>query len=262
MAVTQPVDLAVHLEVLRSVWGGRDVYATGATALWLHGAGERPERLVVAVPQTGELAARMPVQVRRLAPRVLEGWRVRQGIKVVALEIAVIQVAATTTQEQTVALVEELVRSRRTTLVRLRARCRRGLAGSARVRAACDLLTGGSIDADVRRLHRALVARGITSLQLEVRFESGAGASAYADLYDPETKTAIEVDGRLSHTSTEQFRVDRRRDRWLRRQRGVTTLRVDVSETREDLDALADELVELLESIAAEQRQDAAEPEA
>jgi len=262
VAVTQPVDLAVHLEVLRSVWGGRDVYATGATALWLHGAGERPERLVVAVPQTGELAARMPVQVRRLAPRVLEGWRVRQGIKVVALEIAVIQVAATTTQEQTVALVEELVRSRRTTLVRLRARCRRGLAGSAKVRAACDLLTGGSIDADVRRLHRALVARGITSLQLEVRFESGAGASAYADLYDPETKTAIEVDGRLSHTTKEQFRVDRRRDRWLRRQHGVTTLRVDVSETREDLDALADELVELLESIAAEQRQDAAEPEA
>jgi hypothetical protein len=257
VATTQPVDLALHLAVLREVWGGRDVFAIGATALWLYGAGERPGRLVVAVRQGSELAAKAPVQVRRLSGHVLAGWRERQGIKVVALEVAVIQAAAKATQDQTVAMVEELVRGGRTTLARLRARCRRGVAGSAKVRRACDLLTGGSMDADVRRLHRALLARGVTGLELEVRFENSAGASAYADLLHRETMTALEVDGRLSHTTKEQFRTDRRRDRWMRREHGVTTLRVDVSETREDLDGIADELVDLLADIARVQREDA-----
>lgn len=260
VAVTQPIGLEVHLSVLREVWGDREVFVTGQAALWLHGAAERPTELVVAVRQGGELAAKAPLTVRRLADAVLAGSRTRHGIRVVALEVAVIQVATTLDDERTVELVEELVRSRRTTLVRLRARCRRGFAGSARVRRACDLLTGGSMDRDVRRLHQALRARGVTGLVTEFRFVNKDGASAYADLFDVETRTAIEVDGRLTHTTREQFRADRRRDRWLRKEHGITTLRVDVSEIRDDLDALADELAELLASLARDPLGDAPLP--
>lgn len=253
VAASQPVDLAVHLAVLRDVWGDRDVYATGATALWLHGAGEQPALLVVGIPQSSELAARAPVEVRRLAKSVLDGARVRQGIKAVALEVAVIQIAAESQQSAVIDLVAELLRSRRTTIPRLRARCRRGFKGSAKVRAACDELLGGSLDADVRRLQAALERRGVSGLEVEVRFENRDGGSGYADLFHRPTKTAIEVDGRLRHSERAQFRVDRRRDRWLRRDHSVTTLRVDVGEIREDLDALADELVELLRDIARAQ---------
>jgi very-short-patch-repair endonuclease len=252
VAATQPVDLRVQLSVLRSVWGDREVYATGRTALWLHGAGIRPDKLVVGVPQSSELAARAPVTVRRLSERVLAGATVRHGIRVVALEIAVIQVAAACTVDETVELVEELVRSGRTTLVRLRARCRRGLHGSANVRRACDALTGGSMDADVRRLHQALLARGVTGLEVERHFTSRSGASAYADLFHHPSRTALEVDGRLTHTSKKEFRTDRRRDRWMRRDHGVTTLRVDVGEIREDLDEVADEVAELLFELTRE----------
>lgn len=68
----------------------------------------------------------------------------------------------------------------------------------------------------------------------------------YGDLLHEASLTLVEVDGFLSHTERERFRADRRRDRWMRREHGVSTVRVDVAEVWEDLDALADELVLLL----------------
>jgi very-short-patch-repair endonuclease len=252
LARTQPATVAVHLAAVEAAWSGREVFVLGPAAVWLHGYGEAPERLSLGVPQTRELVTSPDVAVRRLAPSVLDGWRWRHGCRVVSLEVAVIQTAVDASPEEVLHLCEELVRSRRTTLARLRSRCRRGLNGSAAVRRACDQLSGGSMDADVRRLQRALAARGVTGLEVEVRFENGKGGSAYADLLHRPTMTVLEVDGRISHTSREEFRRDRRRDRWMRREHGVTTLRVDVSEIREDLDAVADEIAALLDQIAAE----------
>jgi very-short-patch-repair endonuclease len=245
LAQTQPESVAVHLAALEAAWTHRQVVVLGLGAIWLHGYGEMPDSLVLGIPQTHELVTSPDLPVRRLSPAVLEGWRWRHGCRVVSLEIAVIQAAASQTHDETLRLCEELVRSRRTTLVRLRARCRRGLKGSGRVRAICDELAGGSMDRDVRALQRALAKRGVV-LEVEVRFTNDEGGTAYADLLHRPTMTVIEVDGLQSHTSREHFRRDRRRDRWMRRRHGITTLRVDVTEIRDDVEAVADELVELL----------------
>jgi hypothetical protein len=170
-------------------------------------------------------------------------------VRVVDLEVAVIQAAVGRAPAAVVELLEPLLRERRTTVVRLRARCRRGVEGSAAVRRAVDELVGVSLDRSVRHLRRALEARGVTGLRTEVRFTSAAGASCYGDLLHEPTMTLVEVDGFLSHAVRERFRADRRRDRWMRRDHAVTTIRVDAAEVWEDVDALADELLPLLTAV-------------
>ena len=243
LAQTQPDDVPTALAAVRATASERAWTVMGAAALWLHGAGPCPEELEIGVALGHRLAVRPPARTRRVAAAVLENARWRQGVRVVSLEVAVLQCSTSRGLDEVVGLVEELVRGRRTTLARLRARCRRGLAGSARLRAACDVLAGGSMEKDVRVLRRALEAQGVTGLESEVRFTSDAGASAYADLLHRPTMTVFEVDGRVEHSRRTQFRADRRRDRWMRRQHSVTTLRVDVLEIRDSLDALVVELL-------------------
>lgn len=246
VAGTQPVDARVLLAAMAAADGHRDWAVMEAAAVWLHGYGAEPGQLVVGVASTRRLAVRPPAKTRRVAAWLLEGTRVLDGVRVVALETALVQVASTSSHEDLTTLVERAVRDRRTTLTRLRARRRRGFKGSAAVGRVCDELSGGSMDADVRRLKAALQARGIHGLEVEVRFRNAAGATAYADLLDRLTMTALEVDGYVTHTERSAFRSDRRRDRWMRTQHGVTTLRVDVAEIRQALDAVADELVAFL----------------
>ena len=246
VASTQPVDVSVLLAAVRAADGDRDWAAMEETALWLYGLRDLPDELVVGVPLAHKLAVRPPAKTRRVAASVLRGSRWWKSVRVVALEIAILQGASCRSDDETRTLVEGVVRGRRTTLVRLRARCRRGLKGSARVRRVCDALAGGSIDRDVQRLKVALEARGVTGLEVEVRFESETGASAYADLLHRATMTLIEVDGYLTHALRERFRADRRRDRWMHAVHKATTLRVDVLEIQEDLDALADQLAAML----------------
>jgi hypothetical protein len=239
------VDGHVLVAALAAVVDGARYAVMDEAALWLHGVGPTPSTVSVGVPLGHELAVRSGFSVRRVAASVLEGTRTLRQCSVVALEVAVIQVAARWSRDEVTELVSDLVRGRRTTLARLRGRCRRGLKGSALVRSVCDDLSGGSMDADVRRLQSAMASRGVV-LESEVRFVGAGGGSAYADLFDVETATAFEVDGFVTHSARAQFRIDRRRDRWLRREHGVLTVRVDVAEIREDVDALADELLSLL----------------
>jgi hypothetical protein len=242
VAVTQPVDADVVVAALQHTEQDRTWALIETAALWWHGLAPAPAVVMVGIPLGHKLAVRRPLRTRRVAASVLEGSRVIRGARVVALEVAVIQGAARARDAEVRELVEGLVRQRRTTLARLRGRGRRGLKGSARVRRVCDELAGGSMDADVRRLREALEARGVRGLECERRFLSAAGASAYADLFHEQTKTAFEVDGLVSHSERKRFRADRRRDRWMHRDHDVKTLRIDVLEIREDLDALADEL--------------------
>lgn len=247
LAQTQPYDVHTQLESLTHSHpeGGWTVLGPGA--LWLYGVTDPPEALTVGIPVASELAIRRPVRCRRVAESVLAGSRTLKGSQVVALEVAVIQWAVGQRPQAVIAMVEKVVRERLTTVVRLRARLRRGLAGSAAVRAAVDVLAGGSLEVDVRRLRRALEQRGITGLEAEVHFTNAAGASAYADLFHKETATALEVDAALDHLERQRFRADRRRDRWMLKEYAARTLRIDVTEIRRDLDALADELVWFLD---------------
>lgn len=244
VAGTQPRDIATLLEAVRFTAGPRRWAVLGAGALWLYGLEDRPDQLSLGIQQGHKLTLLDPrVRVRRVADRLLVGTRTRRGWPVVAPEVAAIGVAGSRSVVDTRTLVEDLVRARHTTLARLRARCYRGVKGSARMRKTCDELAGGSLDADVRRLRTALELRGVTGLEVEVRFEASDGGVAYGDLFHVASRTLIEVDGFLSHGRRDQFRADRRRDRWVRREHGAHTLRVDVLEIREDLDRLVDELL-------------------
>lgn len=247
LAQTQPYDIRTQLESLKLSHPGGDWTVTGAGALWLYGVTEPPDVLTVGIPVASELAIRRPIRCRRLAASVLAGSRPVKACQVVALEVAVIQWAAGRQPQAVIAMVEKVVRERLTTVVRLRARLRRGLAGSAAVRRAVDVLAGGSLELDVRRLCCALEQRGVTGLEAEVHFTNAAGASAYADLFHKETATALEVDAALDHLERQRFRADRRRDRWMLKEHATRTLRIDVTEIRRDLDGLADELVWFLD---------------
>jgi hypothetical protein len=202
--------------------------------------------VVVGVPHSTRLRLNPPVRVSRVSADVLAHVRLREGCPVVDLEAAVLQSCEGLDAAAASSVLEPLLRERRTTVVRLRARCRRGLGGSAAMRRGLDALLGDSLDKGVRRLKRELERRGVPGLSCEVRFESESGASCYGDLWCPAAQAVVEVDGFLSHAVRDRFRADRRRDRWMLRDRGTTTLRVDAAEVFDDLPALADELAGIL----------------
>lgn len=249
LAQTQPYDLPAQLASL-AVTHPEGWWLRAASALWVYGVADTPEHLEVGIELSSELVVRPPVTVRRLSPSVLAGSRVVAGSPVVALEVAAIQWAYGRPHADVLRMVEKLLRERRTTAVRLRARLGRGIAGSTAVRRALAELLGGSLDRDVRRLKHALERLGVTGLECEVRFVSASGASAYADLLHRPTMTLVEVDGALDHARLDRFLTDRRRDRWMLRDHGARTLRVDAREVRRDVDALARELAGLLSAAA------------
>jgi hypothetical protein len=250
LAETQPYDVAVQLASLK-VAHQDGWWLMGAAALWVYGVEQAPEVLNVGLKLTSEISIAAPVQSHRLSRSVLAGARTIDGTPLVALEIAVLQWAQLRPHADVVRLVEKVLRERRTSIPRLRARLRRGVAGSAAVRAALDELLGGSLDRDVRTLKHALEALGVTGLECEVRFVSADGASGYADLLHRPTMTVIEVDGSLDHLVEDRFLADRRRDRWMLRDHGVRTLRVDMREVRGQLDRTAAELAAFLLADAA-----------
>lgn len=245
IAETQPVGPLEQLVAVRvSV---QSTYAfLGETALWLYELADPPEMVQAGVPHATRFRARPPARIRRVSPAVLRGRRPLARGTVVALEVAIIQAAAGRTPEQVLALLENVLRERRTTMPRLRSRLRRGVAGSAAVRAALDTLAGTSLDAAVRRLRDALQERGVDGLECELHFRSASGASAYGDLVDERSRTVVEVDGYLSHVVRARFRADRRRDRWMVAQHDYLTLRVDAAETVDELEAVADELAGII----------------
>ena len=243
LAATQPYDIRSQLASLHVSHPNAEWTVTGATALWLYDVLELPRVLHVGIPVDSELAIRRPIVCHRLAGEVLRGNRIVKECRVVSLEVAVIQWSVRRPPAEVLAMVEKVVRERRTTVIRLRSRLRRGLSGSAAVRIAIDTIAGGSLERDVRRLRAALERRGVTGLEPEVHFSNAAGASAYADLLHRRTMTAVEVDAALDHLERRRFRADRRRDRWMLREHGARTIRVDVTEIRGDLEGLVDELL-------------------
>ena len=238
---TQPIDVPAQVAaVAASVIGRYALLDRGA--LWKHGLSAPPEVVRVGVLESTRYRCRPPVEVRRVAEHLLEGRRLLDGVFAVALEVAVLQTAGLEGQQAALPVVEQVLRTRKTTVPRLRGRLRRGVRGSTALRAVLDELVGASLDGAVRQLVAALATRGVSGLLTEVRFTNAAGASAYADVLDEAGKVVLEVDGYLSHVERDRFLADRRRDRWLHAEHGLLTLRIDVVEILEDLDRLADEL--------------------
>lgn len=243
IAGTQPVG-AVQLVAAVEAGVLSEHAFLGRTALWLYGLRGEPDVVEVGVPHATRYRALPPLEVRRVAPVLLQGQRTVHGSRVVALEVAVLQASERLAPAEVLELVELVLRERRTTMSRLRGRCRRGVAGSAAVRRAVDQLAGTSLDAAVRRLRDALKKRGIDGLRVEAQFVSPGGGTAYVDLLDDAGHVAVEVERYLTHIERARFRADRRRDRWLHSAHDILTVRVDVSETARgpELEALADEL--------------------
>ena len=244
-AATQPLGVEEQVAAVRA--SVRGTYAfVDLTALWIHGVRARPAVVRVGVPHATRYRVRPPVELTRIAPHLLRGARELNGSRVVALEVALVQAAARLDRPGFAAVLEDVLRRRLTTIPRLRARCGRGITGSAALRAAVDALVGMSLDGAVRALVAALTTRGVTGLRVEVRFVNAAGASAWADVLDEAGQTVLEVDGFLSHAERARFKTDRRRDRWMHAEHELTTFRIDVAEIADDLEALADEVASLL----------------
>lgn len=245
IAETQPVGADEQVAALQaSVQGDHALLDT--CALWKYGLWPEPTVVRIGVLHSTRYRVHPPTEVRRVAAHLLEGRRTIGGSSVVALEVAVVQAAARVSRAELLTLLEVVLRRRLTTIPRLRARCGRGVAGSAATRRSVDELVGVSLDRAVRALCEALEARGVTGLRNEVRFTNAAGASAYADVLDEAAGTVLEVDGFLSHLERKRFRADRRRDRWMQAEHEILTLRIDVAELEEDLPAVADELAPVL----------------
>lgn len=243
-AQTQPLDAAAVVRAVELSVAG-DYWFAGGAALWLYGTGEPPVIVDVAVRDTRQVVLAPPVRVRRLAPSLLRGTRTVGGRPLVGMETAVVQ-SAEDPQRDVLALVEEVLRRRATTHARLLRSCRRGVAGSAALRRALEVLADGDLELLKRRLRSALVAAGVTGLRSEVQVRSSTGATAYLDLVHDGSGNAVEVDGWQTHSERGRFVADRRRDRWVRREHGIVTTRVAADEVRADLAAVVQELLPLL----------------
>lgn len=252
VAQTQPLDAAALVAAVELSVTGEHWFA-GRTALWLYGAGPAPITIDVGVRDTRQLVLSDLVRVRRLAPSLLQSTRTIDGRPLVGLETAAVQ-SAESDDVDVLALVEDVLRRRLTTADRLLRTCRRGVAGSTALRAALEVVSDGDLEQLKRQLKAALVAAGVRGLASEVPIRSSNGAIAYLDLLQAATKNAVEVDGWQTHTERSRFVADRRRDRWVRREHGITTTRVAGDELRADLPAVVRELLPLLTAASGTRR--------
>lgn len=250
VAATQPVDAALIAEAVRQSVTDDGWAFAGCTALWRYGVLGARTPVEVGVPDARQLVLGDGVRVRRLASGLLTRCRTLDGWRLVAVETAVVQAAEGLAAEELSDLVETLLRERLTTHDRLLASCRRGVKGSSALRAALAPLSEGDLELQKRRLRRALEHAGVTGLRSEVPVTSASGAVAYLDLLHEASRNVVEVDGFASHSDRRRFLADRRRDRWLRRERGLLTTRVAAVEVRERLPTVVGELVPLLVTSA------------
>jgi hypothetical protein len=198
--------------------------AVGATALVshssavaLHGlAGFRKGRIHVCTPKSGGRRAGPFVvhQVRGLGPA---DRRVVGGIPVVAVPLALVQVAATASPGRVEDALDDALCRRLARLDEVEAACCRGRAGSAALRAILDLWRTGELPDTVAeaRLARRLRAHGLPTPRRQHPVLDGHGRLvARVDVAFPAARVAVEYDSFRWH---EPRRA--RRDTLVRRNR-------------------------------------------
>lgn len=244
VAQTQPVDTPTLVAAVDLSTEGHAF--AGVTALWIYGALKPRPGVDVAVPDTRQLVLLPPARVRRLAPSLLAGRRSMGDHPVVSLETAVVQGAELLSAADLLAVLEHVLRHRLTTHDRLLRACRRGVKGSTALRSALRVVADGDLEHLKRELRRALEAAGVVGLESEVPVRSSSGAIAYLDLVHRASGNAFEVDGWATHSERGRFVADRRRDRWVRREHGITTTRIAADEARRSMPDVVDELLPLV----------------
>jgi hypothetical protein len=244
VAQTQPVDTATLVAAVDLSVSGHAF--AGLTALWIYGVVAPHPGVDVAIADSRQLVLLPPAQVRRLAPSLWRGLRHVNDRPVVALETAAVQSAETLAPDDLLAAVEHVLRHRLTTHDRLLRACRRGVKGSAALRHTLDVVVDGDLEHLKREMRRALEAAGVVGLQSEVPVRSSTGATAYLDLVHRATGNAFELDGWLTHADRARFVADRQRDRWVRREHGITTTRVAADEARRSMPDVVEELLPLV----------------
>jgi hypothetical protein len=195
-----------------------------------------PDVLDVLLPVTSRAAPLNRVR-RRLSKQPLRRmWRGR--LPVPQPQVALVQCAAELPRSQVLELVEFAIRNRLTTLARLREVCGRGVRGSVLLQDVVAELSTDGVDRWVRRLLRLLDDVGVPRPELEVPVAEDGRVRAYLDGLWRGLRLALEVDDWESHGARDAQERDRRRDRWLLRDYGITTLRLTPREIRDSPEAV------------------------
>lgn len=248
--VLAPAALPTHTgdicrELTRLALAGRRwawSHTTAADLLGLLGPGMTRLPAVHVVVATSPLPSLPGVEVHLTAPAALAQRRPLEGGYVLAVPDVVLGCAELLDRDDVVTVVERALRLRRTTVPVLRAACRRGRHGSARLRDVLDELTADGVDRWARVLRRALTARGVASTpQLWLR--DTRGRAHPADLGIDGTCWVAEVDDVETHGSPEAQARDRELDRWAWRELGIRVFRTTPRELRVGAGQVADDLV-------------------
>lgn len=171
----------------------------------------------------------------------------RSGLPVTTVAVTLCDLAEVLTPEEVDRAVHEAEFRKKLNIVAVeRAMARHpGRPGSKALRAALGKRrrsVDGRLDSKLeRRFHDFLHARGFPASEHNVAFDFDDGGKASVDVLFRPQWLAIEVDGG-PHQTVNGFHADRRRDRRLEAEWGLTVLRVTEEDLDERPDALAAEL--------------------
>ena len=219
-----------------------------ASALW--GLSDVRDEVVEVSIKSGKLIAGAVVHRRRDDPTVA----MIEMIPVTGVERTLLDLAAETSLEQAGGALDEVLRRRLTTLVRLREHLeslgRRGRAGSKALRRLMDA-RDGAVARTESRLESALLQvlrrHGLPVPIPQFRVLDGGLVVARLDFAYPSQRIGIEADGFRWHGSPERWRRDIRRENRLKLL-GWTILRFSWQDVHERPEVVASQIRAALES--------------
>ena len=210
-----------------------------------------PDTVSVVIDDRHRLR-RKDLQIRRVRARMLRRRRFRDGLPVTDLETTILHCAAVLAYEDLVTLVEDALRRGLTTIARLRKRLGRGLSGAAALRGLLEEIDDGFHDRWTRRLVRGLVRAGVVKPEHAVVIRGRNGRMAKPDMLWRHLKLIGEVDDWETHGSRSAQEADRARDRWLRAEFGIETMRTTPREIRNNLDRVVADFKAVVDRLAAQ----------
>jgi hypothetical protein len=228
------------------------IEARGPATGWCFSHSSAAHLLKLSVPEPARLNVLLVPSRNRLRLDDVEvhvataGFRsIRtEGFPVTPSSMAVLTCATELPRVDLLHLIEDAVRGGRLRLADLRLLLGRGKAGAAALRDVLDELDGEGLDRWVRTLVRQLVKAGLPRPELEVPIHDGGRLFACLDGYFPDAALAVEVDDWATHASRAAQERDRLRDRWLRNNRGIGTLRTTPREIRDRPATVVSDVVE------------------
>jgi very-short-patch-repair endonuclease len=219
---------------------GQPVALAGRSAgqAWAVDQAPLSDRPQLVVPNDRDPRDLPGLEIRRVVPA---SWAVQwhHGLPVTPVAMTIRDIAADSPRAVVRDVVQHALRRRRTSLHELMATLGRGLAGSARLRQVLEEVSPGYQVHWERRLHRALLRRGIR-MTPQMKVVAPDGRTAYLDLGIEDLRFGVEIDGFLNHMA--RFAADRRRARMLALEMGWTVAPYAVEEIQTRLDAVADEV--------------------